>query len=56
MVSSVTSRSGLEFDAITDGERAWIKADAFLAKPVRFEQLQREIQAPVEELRTAQRN
>lgn len=43
MVSSVTSRSGLEFDAITDGERAWIKADAFLAKPVRFEQLQREI-------------
>jgi two-component system, OmpR family, response regulator ResD len=43
MVSSVTSRSGLEFDAITNGERTWLKADAFLAKPVRFEQLQREI-------------
>lgn len=43
MVSAVTSRSGLEFDAITDGERSWIKADVFLAKPVRFEQLKREI-------------
>ena len=44
MVSAVTSRSGLEFDTITEAEKAWIKADAFLAKPVRFEQLQREME------------
>ncbi len=43
MVSAVTSETGLDFDAGTEDERAWIKADAFLAKPVRFEQLQREL-------------
>ena len=43
IVSAVTSRTGLEFDAVTDEERAWIKADAFLTKPIRFEQLRREI-------------
>jgi CheY-like chemotaxis protein len=43
MVSAVTSETGLDFGTATDAERAWIKADAFLAKPVRFEQLQREL-------------
>ena len=44
MVSAVTSRTGLNFEAATPGERAWVKADALLAKPVRLEQLQREIE------------
>jgi CheY-like chemotaxis protein len=43
LVTSVNSESGLDFDAATDEERSWIKADAFLAKPIRFEQLKREI-------------
>ena len=43
MVSAVTSETGLDFGARTREERSWIKADAFLAKPVRFEQLQREL-------------
>jgi len=43
IVSAVTSETGLEFDAVTSEERSWIKADAFLAKPVRFEQLIKEI-------------
>jgi CheY-like chemotaxis protein len=43
IVTAVASETGLEFDASTDEERGWVKADAMLAKPVRFEQLQREI-------------
>jgi len=43
LVTAVTSETGLEFDAATDEERSWVKADAFLAKPVRIEQLLREI-------------
>lgn len=43
MVTSVNAETGLDFDTATSGERAWIKADALLAKPVRFEQLKREI-------------
>ena len=44
IVTSVTGTTGLSFDAETPEERAWIKADALLAKPVRFEQLDREMQ------------
>ncbi len=44
IVTAVTSTSGITFDAETEEERAWIKADALLAKPVRFEQLEGEIQ------------
>lgn len=44
MVTAVSSTTGLSFEADTDEERAWIKADAVLAKPVRFEQLQGEMQ------------
>lgn len=43
MVTAVASETGLEFDAATEEERCWIKADAMLAKPVRFEQLLQEI-------------
>lgn len=44
MVSGVTSETGLSFDATTSEERDWIKADIFLAKPIRFEQLLAEVQ------------
>lgn len=43
MVSAVKHETGMDFDATTSEERSWIKADAWLAKPVRFEQLTREI-------------
>lgn len=43
MVTAVTSETGLIFDAATDEEKSWIKADAVLAKPIRFDQLKREI-------------
>ena len=43
IVTAVASETGLEFDASTDEEKSWIKADALLAKPIRFEQLQKEI-------------
>jgi CheY-like chemotaxis protein len=43
LVTSVNAETGLGFDAATSAERSWIKADAFLNKPIRFEQLKREI-------------
>lgn len=43
MLSGVAGETGLAFDATTDDERSWLKADVFLNKPVRFEQLLREI-------------
>ena len=43
MVTGVASETGIDFDASTDEERAWIKADVLLPKPIRFEQLKREI-------------
>ena len=43
LVTAVASETGMEFDTTTDEERSWVKADAMLAKPVRFEQLRREI-------------
>lgn len=43
MITAVASETGLEFDAGTREEKSWIKADALLDKPVRFEQLLREI-------------
>lgn len=43
MVTAVASETGLEFDAYTQEEKSWIKVDAMLEKPVRFEQLEREI-------------
>jgi len=43
MVTAVASETGIEFEAGTGEERSWIKADALLAKPVRFEQLLGEV-------------
>jgi CheY-like chemotaxis protein len=43
LVTSVNSETGLDFDMVTEEDRAWIKADALLAKPIRFEQLRAEI-------------
>jgi DNA-binding response OmpR family regulator len=44
MVTAVTSETGLVFDPSSAAERAWVGADALLAKPIRFEQLKREIE------------
>ena len=43
VITSVTSETGLDFDVATEAERSWIQADAILPKPIRYEQLQREI-------------
>ena len=43
LVTSVNSETGLDFAMASDEERSWIKADAMLTKPIRFEQLKREI-------------
>ena len=43
MVTAVTSETGLDFAGAASGDHSWIKADALLAKPVRYEQLQREL-------------
>jgi len=39
LVSEVNSTPGIHFGLDTPAERAWIKADCFLDKPIRFEQL-----------------
>ncbi len=44
VVSSVNSETGLDFDIATEADRGWIKADALLPKPIRFEQLRGEIE------------
>ncbi|HQA00466.1 MAG TPA: response regulator, partial [Phycisphaerae bacterium] len=43
LITSVSSETGIDFDTATAEERSWVKADALLSKPVRFEQLTREI-------------
>lgn len=43
LVTAVSNETGIEFDSTTREEQAWVKADAVLAKPVRFEQLQAEV-------------
>jgi len=43
MITGVKGETGLDFDAATQEERSWIKADALLAKPVRPDQLLREV-------------
>jgi CheY-like chemotaxis protein len=48
IVTAVSSETGMEFDASTDEEKSWIKADAFLAKPIRFEQLKQKINTLLE--------
>ena len=43
MVTAVTRETGLTFDKNDDDNNSWLKADAVLDKPIRYEQLQREI-------------
>lgn len=43
IVTSVASEMGIDFDASTEEERQWVKADLVLTKPVRFEQLKFEL-------------
>jgi two-component system OmpR family response regulator len=43
LVTSVNNETGLHFDAADPEQKAWIKADAFLSKPIRFEQLKKEV-------------
>ena len=49
MVTGVASEAGISFGAETSEERRWIKADALLNKPIRFEQLIREIRRLLKE-------
>ncbi len=44
IMTGVTRETGLEFDITSKEERSWVKADAILDKPIRFEQLLREIE------------
>lgn len=44
LLTGVASETGLDFGASTAEERSWIKADVVLDKPVRFEQLQGEME------------
>ena len=44
LVTAVTAETGLNFSPATGAERAWVGADALLAKPIRFEQLKREVE------------
>ena len=50
IVTSVASETGINFADVSEEERSWIKADAFLAKPVRYEQLKKEIDNLLNEL------
>lgn len=43
MVTAVTRETGLSFDKNADENNSWLKADAVLDKPIRYEQLQREM-------------
>ncbi|MGL6197223.1 MAG: response regulator [Thermoguttaceae bacterium] len=44
LITGINSEMGLSFSTESASERSWIKADAFLNKPLRFEQLLYEIQ------------
>jgi two-component system, OmpR family, response regulator len=45
LVTAVTSETGITFDKVGDAAKGkWIMADAVLAKPIRFEQLRKEIE------------
>ena len=45
LATAVTQETGLTFDAATDEEKAWVRADVLLTKPFRKEQLINEIEA-----------
>jgi CheY-like chemotaxis protein len=39
IVSTANSKFGLDFSTSSESERRWMKCDAMLPKPIRFEQL-----------------
>lgn len=43
MVTAVAAETGLDFVNALQGAPGWMRVDAMLSKPVRFEQLRREI-------------
>ncbi len=43
IVSAVTAETGMLFDVTSEEERDWIKADLFLDKGIRMDQLHKEI-------------
>ena len=49
LVTGVAGERGIEFDAATEEEKSWIKADVLLAKPVRPEQVLGELKRLFEE-------
>ena len=44
LITAVTHDTGIKFGNEALGSGKWIKADAMLSKPVRFEQLKREVE------------
>lgn len=44
LTTAVTSQTGFDFEATGGTSSSWVKADVILDKPVRFEQIMREIQ------------
>lgn len=44
LVTAVTQETGLTFGIVEESEKKWVKADVVLAKPVRFEQLNQEVE------------
>ena len=49
MVTGVASETGIEFGTVSEEERSWIRADVLLAKPVRSEQVLKELARLLEE-------
>ena len=43
IISSVTAETGMDFSLETDANNTWLKADLFLEKNIRADQLQREM-------------
>lgn len=43
IATAVTAETGMTFDVRSEGDRQWIKADLFLDKGIRADQLHREI-------------
>jgi len=44
MITAVTSETGLSFTEQCNHDKKWIKADIILAKPIRYEQLKKEME------------
>lgn len=44
LLSAVASETGIDFDATTENEKEWMKADTLLDKPVRAEQIRTEVE------------